>query len=152
LHERDTHLAKIVMKGSFIIVTCGSCLTKFRLDESKISKKRTKVRCSRCQHIFLFMPSLVTKEEMREDVESFAQCHEASTDPGQEKMHVLPAPATKTIEKAAQDEDSLSSKKEIIVEKVEEKVPEKVVGEERIKVKTFKIGMNSFGIEWNIQN
>lgn len=36
-----------------MIVTCESCGTKFRLDEERIKKPSTKVRCSHCGHIFL---------------------------------------------------------------------------------------------------
>lgn len=135
-----------------MIVTCGSCLTKFRLDDHKISTKGTKVRCSRCQHISLVIPPLVIKEEILEDFKSFAQCHEALIEPDQKKGDVSPTSKTETVEKAAEDEKPLSSYKEIIIEKVGQKLPETPVREERIQVKTFKIDKNSFRIEWNIQN
>ena len=35
-----------------MIVTCGSCKTKFRLDPSKLKKPKGKVRCSRCGNVF----------------------------------------------------------------------------------------------------
>ena len=143
---------KNFVKGPFMIVTCDSCLTKFRLDDSKISTKGTKVRCSRCQHVFLVTFSPVTKEEIVEDFGSFAQCHEALIEPDQKKVDVSPSLNSETIEKAGEDEKSLPSYKEIIIEKVGDKLPEKPAREERIKVKTFRIDKNLFQIEWNLQN
>lgn len=35
-----------------MIVTCESCKTKFRLDPSRLKKEESKVRCSRCGHVF----------------------------------------------------------------------------------------------------
>ncbi len=35
-----------------MIVTCENCSTKFNLDEGLIKKSGSKVRCSKCQHIF----------------------------------------------------------------------------------------------------
>ncbi len=36
-----------------MIIQCEQCNVKYRLDESRIPAKRAKVRCSRCQHVFL---------------------------------------------------------------------------------------------------
>ncbi len=38
-----------------MIVECPQCSTKFRLDDSKITSKGVKVRCSKCKHIFTAM-------------------------------------------------------------------------------------------------
>jgi predicted Zn finger-like uncharacterized protein len=35
-----------------MIVTCESCKTKFRLDPSRLKGEKSKVRCSRCSHVF----------------------------------------------------------------------------------------------------
>ena len=35
-----------------MIITCESCKTRFRLDPRLIKGLSTKVRCSRCQHVF----------------------------------------------------------------------------------------------------
>lgn len=59
-----------------MIVTCSSCLTKFNLDESRIPAKGAKVRCSRCQHVFLVTPPQETQEEVLESFESFVKHHE----------------------------------------------------------------------------
>lgn len=59
-----------------MIVTCASCLTKYHLDDSRVSEKGAKVRCSRCKHIFYVVPAPETKEEVAENLESFAKFHE----------------------------------------------------------------------------
>ena len=59
-----------------MIVTCASCLTKYQLDDSRISEKGAKVRCSRCKHVFYVVPPPETKEEVAENFESFAKFHE----------------------------------------------------------------------------
>jgi predicted Zn finger-like uncharacterized protein len=56
-----------------MIITCASCLTKFNLDDSRIPAKGTKVRCSRCQHVFFIVPPQETREEVDENFESFAK-------------------------------------------------------------------------------
>ncbi|MGB9628463.1 MAG: DUF3426 domain-containing protein [Thermodesulfobacteriota bacterium] len=59
-----------------MIVTCASCLTKYNLDDSRISLKGVKVRCSRCKHVFYVVPPPERREEIIEDFESFAKYHE----------------------------------------------------------------------------
>ena len=36
-----------------MIVQCDECNAKFRLDDSKVKEGGTKVRCSKCKHIFI---------------------------------------------------------------------------------------------------
>ena len=133
-----------------MIVTCDSCLTKFRLDDFKISTKGRKVRCSLCQHTFLVVPPPLIKEEIPEDSDSTARCHEALIKSDQKKMDVSSLLKTEEIEKTAEDEEIPSFYKETIAENAEQMVPVIPIREERIKVKTFKIDQNSFSIEWNV--
>lgn len=35
-----------------MIIECPSCMTRFRLDETRVSGQRPLLKCSRCQHIF----------------------------------------------------------------------------------------------------
>jgi len=35
-----------------VIIECPSCMTRFRLDESRLSDQRPLLKCSRCQHVF----------------------------------------------------------------------------------------------------
>ncbi len=41
-----------------MVIQCESCRTEFNLDESLLKKEGTKVRCSRCRHVFTAYPSL----------------------------------------------------------------------------------------------
>ena len=59
-----------------MIITCASCLTKYQLDDSRISEKGAKVRCSRCKQVFYVVLPPETKEEVTENFESFAKYHE----------------------------------------------------------------------------
>lgn len=40
-------------EGTAMIIQCENCHTRFRLDESKIPEQGRKVKCSKCQHVFL---------------------------------------------------------------------------------------------------
>ena len=68
-----------------MIITCASCLTKFNLDDSKISLKGAKVRCSRCQYVFFVTSPLDQKEENEESFESFAKYHKELFKPGEKE-------------------------------------------------------------------
>jgi len=71
-----------------MIVTCASCLTKYQLDDSRISEKGAKVRCSRCKHVFYVVLPPETKEEVTENFESFAKYHEELMGPDQRGMEI----------------------------------------------------------------
>jgi predicted Zn finger-like uncharacterized protein len=66
-----------------MIITCASCLTRFKLDDSRISPEGIKVRCSRCKHVFYVVPPPETKEEIIENLESFAKFHEDLIEPSE---------------------------------------------------------------------
>ena len=40
-----------------MVIQCESCQTEFKLDESLLKKEGTKVRCSRCRHVFTAYPT-----------------------------------------------------------------------------------------------
>lgn len=40
-----------------MIVTCERCDTRFQLDDLRVPATGTRVRCSRCKHVFLLMPT-----------------------------------------------------------------------------------------------
>ncbi|MBM4279160.1 MAG: DUF3426 domain-containing protein [Deltaproteobacteria bacterium] len=71
-----------------MIITCASCLTKYELDDSRISEKGAKVRCSRCKHVFYVVLPPETKEEVTENFESFAKYHEELMGPDQRRMGI----------------------------------------------------------------
>jgi predicted Zn finger-like uncharacterized protein len=47
-----------------MIIQCDQCKTKFRLDDSKVTEKGVRVRCSRCKHTFI-----VKKEAPEEEAD-----------------------------------------------------------------------------------
>jgi predicted Zn finger-like uncharacterized protein len=115
-----------------MIVTCASCLTKFNLDESRIPAKGTKVRCSRCQHVFLVTPPQETKEEVLESFESFVKHHKelivGSEQKGVEEKPFPPGGDER--EKASEEEEkSFLFSDKISPEQEEEAFPVKPEGE-----------------------
>lgn len=46
-----------------MIVQCEQCMAKYRLDDSRISGEKSKVKCSRCQHIFMVSKETPPQEE-----------------------------------------------------------------------------------------
>jgi predicted Zn finger-like uncharacterized protein len=74
-----------------MIVTCASCMTKFNLDESKLPAKGAKVRCSRCQHVFVVVPPTEPRgEEATEDFESFIKSQKEFSEPGPKEREIPP--------------------------------------------------------------
>jgi len=96
-----------------MIITCASCLTKFSLDDSRISAEGIKVRCSRCKHVFYVVPPPETKEEIIENFESFAKFHEDLMGPGGVRTEAPPESKAKeevTLPKEAEEPFSFSVK------------------------------------------
>ena len=65
-----------------MIIQCEKCHTKFNIDEALIKKSDSKVRCSRCKHVF--------KPQLHREIET------------EEK------PAESVIEEALQEDDQLT--------------------------------------------
>jgi chromosome partitioning protein len=45
-----------------MIITCGKCKTKYRIDDNAIAKEEFKVRCTKCSHAFLVKKPSATSE------------------------------------------------------------------------------------------
>jgi len=113
-----------------MIVTCASCLTKFNLDDSKIPSKGTKVRCSKCQYVFFIVPPPEAREEVDENLESFAKYHKELFEPGEKEAE------DESFESFAKYHKELfmPEKKEEVVEKPEPEVkPPEVLPEPKIE-------------------
>ena len=107
-----------------MIITCASCLTKFSLDDSRISAEGIKVRCSRCKHVFYVVPPPETKEEIIENFESFAKFHEDLMGPGEIRTEV--PPESKIKEEVAlpkETEEAFPFSEKAPTEKAEQWVP-----------------------------
>jgi len=124
-----------------MIVTCAACLTKYNLDNSRISPKGAKVRCSRCQHVFYIVPPPATKEEIAEDLESFEKYHKDLMEPRQMEAEIPPLEKedkSKVAPPEEEEEGFLFSEK-VPQEKGEwEVVSPSIDVEEEAEIKTFK--------------
>jgi len=140
-----------------MIVTCASCLTRFNLDDSRISAEGIKVRCSRCKHVFYVVPPPETQEEIIENFESFAKYHEDLMPPGEiqgevaaeakaEKKGVPPEEGEEAFpffekappEKAEQWVPPGEMEGVAPIEDVEKQPLEKLVREERVEGRSSK--------------
>jgi len=108
-----------------MIITCASCLTKYRLDDSRISPKGSKVRCSRCQHVFYVVPPPETKEEVTEQFESFAKYHKELISPEEKGMEVPPPEREEEIRGFEEEEERFPFEEPPSAEKREEEVSTK---------------------------
>jgi predicted Zn finger-like uncharacterized protein len=107
-----------------MIITCASCLTKFNLDDSRISAEGVKVRCSRCKHVFYVVPPPETKEEIIENFESFAKFHEDLMGPGEKKVETPPEAKVKNeVVVPEEEEEALLFSEKAPTEKAEEWIP-----------------------------
>ena len=46
-----------------MIITCEECSTSFNLDEKLIKPSGSKVRCSKCKHVFVAFPEAAPEKE-----------------------------------------------------------------------------------------
>ena len=100
---------RTALPGERMIVQCDACSTKFRLDDSKVTAKGVKVRCTKCQNVFVVMPPSPPQEEAAPKAEesfdaSFGTQPEPSS-PAAEKEaggFSFEAPSTKEEEKKAE--------------------------------------------------
>jgi predicted Zn finger-like uncharacterized protein len=79
-----------------MIIQCEVCDTRFRLADEKLKTSGTKVRCSKCKHVFTVMPP--APEEAEEGIDFDAMNMEAVSEP------TLP-PESPAIEEPASDDD-----------------------------------------------
>jgi hypothetical protein len=108
------------------------------LDDSRIKTKGVKVRCSRCNHIFYVVPPPETKEEIIEDVESFAKYHEELIGPDEKK--VGPSLEVKAEEKKVALQEDVREKEEAEEkEKEEEEEEKKLEDEEEVEVEEKEV-------------
>jgi len=134
-----------------MIITCASCLTKFSLDDSRVSAEGIKVRCSRCKHVFYVAPPPETKEEVIENLESFAKYHADLMEPGEKEEEVPPqakwneeeeAPEKEPEEEAflfAEKAPTEEVEKSVPLQKVENLLAEEPVGEARREGKPSRV-------------
>jgi len=120
-----------------MIITCASCLTKFNLDDSRISERGIKVRCSRCKHIFYVTRPPETKEEVIESLESFAKYHEELMEPDQKEIKIPSPSKVEEREQVPEEEPALFSEG-MPTEKAEQVFPTELEAKERAEVMVSK--------------
>ena len=47
-----------------MIIECEKCRTKFNLDQANLKEEGSKLRCSKCSHVFTVFPPEPPVEEM----------------------------------------------------------------------------------------
>ncbi len=62
-----------------MIITCEECSTSFNLDDKFLKPSGSKVRCSKCKHIFTAFPGTVSVEKETPPVDVPADESEAAT-------------------------------------------------------------------------
>ncbi len=65
-----------------MIITCENCSTSFNLDEKFLKPSGSKVRCSKCKHVFTAFPAVVSEEQ--EALQAEAPVEESETSAGVE--------------------------------------------------------------------
>ena len=114
-----------------MIVTCASCLTKFRLDDSKISEKGAKVRCSKCHHVFYVTLPPESKEVVTESFESFAKYHKELMEPDQKGLRIPSPPKSEKSERVSEEEQTSLFSEMDSIEKGKREISKETLGEER---------------------
>jgi len=107
-----------------MIVTCDRCSTKYNLDESLVKDEGSKVRCSRCKHVFVAYPpsksptlafdgeTVPGEEEFEEtvtlDTPSFGEAKER-TEGDREKGDIFSEFLNETLEEGAPERPEAAS-------------------------------------------
>jgi predicted Zn finger-like uncharacterized protein len=71
-----------------MIITCEKCYAKFNLDENLLKQTGSKVRCSKCQNIFLAYPP-IEMERVAEPAEEVVGSETVSSDVKAESVEQL---------------------------------------------------------------
>lgn len=72
-----------------MIVQCDACNAKFRLDDSKVAAKGVKVRCTKCQNVFVVMPPAPPEETTPpKQEETFGAPFEPTPEPPKKEIEV----------------------------------------------------------------
>lgn len=80
-----------------MIIQCDKCATKFRLDDSRITPNGVKVRCTKCDNVFIVTPPPPPEEVRLEELFSVA--------PGAEERPARPAAQPRSAASRPKDDD-----------------------------------------------
>jgi predicted Zn finger-like uncharacterized protein len=76
-----------------MVIQCDQCNAKFKLDDSKVSEKGTKVRCSKCKHIFVVQKEISHEEPDFDSLLSGLDASAPASGLAQPAEKASPAPA-----------------------------------------------------------
>ena len=100
-----------------MIIQCDKCSTKFRLDDSRITANGVRVRCTKCQNVFVVTPPPQAEEVQVEEVFGSKQ-GEKSLDPSFTGAPNIPKPESRPdlnlkfdFERPPDEEDLASSER-----------------------------------------
>jgi predicted Zn finger-like uncharacterized protein len=100
-----------------MIIECENCHTKYNLDESRLSRAGSKVRCSRCNHQFTAYPPEVDLgiEETPVEVSEEREPSPAEAVPAEEG-------AESSLEEAAQEEEQVTDFDKTLIQEFDEEI------------------------------
>jgi predicted Zn finger-like uncharacterized protein len=102
-----------------MIIECENCHTKFNLDESRLSKAGSKVRCSRCSHQFTAYPPEVDLGIEETPVEV---SEEREPSPAEDEAVPAEEGAESSPEEAAQEEEQITDFDKTLIQEFDEEI------------------------------
>lgn len=99
-----------------MIIQCDRCGAKFKIDDDRLTEEGVRVKCKKCQHIFVAKKPLETSEDLRIDEGFFSQEEEAEKEEGflqipqEEDLSWASSLTSETSEKDFFQESSLPQK------------------------------------------
>ncbi len=90
-----------------MIITCENCQSKFRLDDDRVKATGSKVRCSKCEHIFKVFPAPVEPVEQDPPLPVEDQLPPESLAESEEPQEDVVAEEQETSPDAGGDEENL---------------------------------------------
>lgn len=102
-----------------MIIECENCHTKYNLDESRLSRAGSKVRCSRCSHQFTAYPPEVDLGIEETPVEVSEE-----REPSPAEAEAMPAEegAESSPEEAAQEEEQITDFDKTLIQEYDEEI------------------------------
>lgn len=90
-----------------MIIQCDKCSTKFRLEDSKVSSNAVKVRCTKCQNVFVVQPpQLIEAVEIEEQSDRDTDARPSAPPVNEQGLRAEP-PAPKRTDKPQEGKYSL---------------------------------------------
>ena len=84
-----------------MIIACEQCRTRFNLDENLLKQDGSKVRCSKCSHVFVAYPPETLQEKEDAGIAAVAPVSEPEEPGLEEELDLEPEPETAADEPEA---------------------------------------------------